>query len=133
MKIEDKPLKRCTEWRGEHAAVFDHGVNFIDRLAQYEDTGLTPEQISAIRDQQEAEKNEPLTFKDLTYMDSEPVWIEFLPDACGAELKFWALVSVGDDDVYLCNSLGGVSAYEEVSAEIKAIYRRPPKEDTDAV
>lgn len=30
-------MKRCTEWRGEHAAVVDNHVNYIDRLARYED------------------------------------------------------------------------------------------------
>lgn len=38
-------MNRCTEWRGEHAAVFDNRVNYIDRLARYEDTGLDPEEI----------------------------------------------------------------------------------------
>lgn len=38
-------FRRCTEWRGEHAAVMDHDVNYVDLLAKYEDTGLTPEEI----------------------------------------------------------------------------------------
>ena len=41
---------RCTEWRGEHAAIVDNHVNYIDRLAQYEDTGLAPEEIQEIVD-----------------------------------------------------------------------------------
>lgn len=39
-------MNRCTEWRGEHAAVFDNRVNYIDRLARYEDSGLKPEEIA---------------------------------------------------------------------------------------
>ena len=30
---------RITEWRGEHAAIVDHHVNYIDKLARYEDIG----------------------------------------------------------------------------------------------
>ena len=41
-------MKRLTEWRGEHAAVVDHHANYIDRLAAYEDTGFTPEQINLL-------------------------------------------------------------------------------------
>ena len=41
-------MERLTEWRGEHAAVVNHHVNYIDRLAAYEDTGLSPEEIGAL-------------------------------------------------------------------------------------
>ena len=40
-------LERLTEWRGEHAAVVNHHVNYIDRLAAYEDIELMPEEIVA--------------------------------------------------------------------------------------
>ena len=40
-------MERLTEWRGEHAAVVNHHANYIDRLAAYEDIGLTPEEIVA--------------------------------------------------------------------------------------
>lgn len=40
-------LKRATEWRGEHAAVVNNHINYIDRLAEYEDTGLEPEEVDA--------------------------------------------------------------------------------------
>ena len=40
-------MERLTEWRGEHAAVVNHHVNYIDRLARYEDTGFTPEEVAA--------------------------------------------------------------------------------------
>lgn len=41
-------MNRCTEWRGEHAAVSDNHVNYIDRLAKYEDSGLEPEEIQIL-------------------------------------------------------------------------------------
>lgn len=40
-------MDRCTEWRGEHAAVSDNHVNYIDRLAAYEDLGYGPEELAA--------------------------------------------------------------------------------------
>lgn len=40
-------MERLTEWCGEHAAVVNHHENYIDRLAAYEDTGLTPEEIDS--------------------------------------------------------------------------------------
>ena len=120
-------MNRCTEWRGEHAAVTVNTVNYIDRLARYEDTGMEPEEIAGII-RAEAE-NGPLTRKDLLKMDGQPVWIEFIPDADGEQVKIWALVSVDPEDgeIFMLNSLGGSSAYEEVWADIRAIYRHPPE------
>jgi hypothetical protein len=42
-------MVRLTEWRGEHAAIVNHHENYIDKLAAFEDTGLTPEDILCIR------------------------------------------------------------------------------------
>lgn len=39
---------RCTEWRGEHAAIVDNHVNYIDLLALYEDLVFSPETLAAI-------------------------------------------------------------------------------------
>ncbi len=84
----------------------------------------------ALRAQAEAEKNEPLTLNELQKMDGEPVWIVFTPDAGGENPAMWALVSVDEEDneIFLLNSTGGSSAYEEVWADIKAIYRRKPED-----
>ena len=72
--------------------------------------------------------NEPLTLEQLRKMDGEPVYIVFFPDADGEKLQFWALVAVDEwGEIYLMNNLGGSSAYEEVWADIEAIYRRPPE------
>ena len=74
--------------------------------------------------------NDPLTLEELREMDGEPVWVVFIPDADGETLALWALVSVDNDDgeVFLLNSLGGSSAYEEVWADVRAIYRRRPED-----
>lgn len=42
-------MERLTEWRGEHAAIVNHHANYIDRLAAYEDTGLTPDELKAAK------------------------------------------------------------------------------------
>ncbi len=44
----------------------------IDRLAAYEDTGLTPEEIKALI----PPPNDPLTLEELREMDGEQVWID---------------------------------------------------------
>lgn len=72
--------------------------------------------------------NEPLTMEQLLEMDGEPVYIVFSPDSDGVKLQFWALVAVDKwGEIYLMNNLGGSSAYEEVWANIEAIYRRSPE------
>lgn len=77
-------------------------------------------------------QDEPLTLEQLREMDGEPVYIVFLPDDTGEKLQFWALVSLDElGEVYLMNNLDGSSAYEEVWADIEAIYRRPPERQED--
>ena len=72
--------------------------------------------------------NEPLTLDELREMDGEPVYIVFFPDTDGEKLQFWALVAVDEwGEIYLMNNLGGAAAYEEVWANIEAIYPRPPE------
>lgn len=72
--------------------------------------------------------NEPLSIEQLLEMDGEPVYIVFSPDSDGVKLQFWALVAVDEwGEIYLMNNLGGSSAYEEVWANIEAIYRRSPE------
>lgn len=74
--------------------------------------------------------NDPLTLEELREMVGEPVWVVFTPDIDGERLSIWALVSVDDenDEIFLQNNLGGRSAYEDVVADIEAIYRRKPEE-----
>lgn len=86
--------------------------------------------LAALQEKLEAET--PLTLDDLRKMDGEPVWIVFTPDPDGESLAMWALISVDkeNDEIFLLNSIGGSSAYEEAWADIKAIYRRKPEEDS---
>ncbi len=87
--------------------------------------------ITALHKQAEAE-NKPLTLDELRKMDGEPVWIVFTPNADEESLAMWALVSANDEEreVFLLNNTGGSAAYEEVWADIKAIYRYKPMEGT---
>ena len=71
----------------------------------------------------ELPKGNFLAYADLCKMDGEPIWVVYRPDADGEQCKFWALVSIDEDgEVYLRNSLGGCSSYEEAAPDIEAIY-----------
>ena len=79
--------------------------------------------ISALRAQQAAEKNEPLTLEELREMIGEPVWVQSpgIP-----EYGRWAIVEgVGEDSLFLrddftCREYG----------KIWLAYRRKPEEGT---
>lgn len=77
--------------------------------------------------------NEPLTLKQLREMDGEPVYVVFRPDNSGDKPQFWALVSADKqhDEVYLLDSMGGAGSYDEIWANLEAIYRRPPEGEED--
>lgn len=87
--------------------------------------------IEALRAQQESEKNEPLTRKEILDMDGQPVWIVYIPAPFEEDSGFWALVSAEkeNDEIYLLNSLGGSSSYDEALSDVKAVYRRPPEKE----
>ncbi len=61
-------LKAESIWyRGSHPTKYTSRRTFqqvVDRLAAYEDTGLTPEQVAELA-QAEAEANEPLTLEEV--------------------------------------------------------------------
>lgn len=42
-------MDRLTEWRGKNASIANHHVDYIERLARYEDTGLTPEEVLQLK------------------------------------------------------------------------------------
>lgn len=73
--------------------------------------------------------NEPLALEQLREMDGQPVYVVFRPDNSGDKPQFWALVSADKqhDEVYLLDSMGGAGSYDEIWANIEAIYRRPPE------
>ncbi len=71
------------------------------------------------------------TYDELLELDGSPVQIVFNPNTSGESLAMWALVSVDNenDEVFLLNSIGGCSSYQEVYADIKVIYRLTPEEN----
>ncbi len=49
----------------------------VERLAAYEDMGLTPQEVTELlRSLAEAKKNVPLTLDEMREMDGEPIWIQ---------------------------------------------------------
>lgn len=76
-----------------------------------------------------AEPNESLTIEQLLKMDGQPVYVVFRPDNSGDKPQFWALVSADKqhNEVYLLDSMGGAGSYDEIWANLEAIYRRPPE------
>ena len=90
--------------------------------------------INALRAQQEAEKNEPLTMDELREMDGEPVWCV---DGSGNEM--WGLVDANYDHVDVIDCQSGLwdgafynmtGAWENGLHPIGWLaYRHKPKED----
>ena len=77
-----------------------------------------------------AEPNEPLTSDELRQMDGEPVYVVLRPDISGERSQSWALVNVDEKygEVYLVDSIPSASCYyDEIWANLEAIYRRPPE------
>ena len=91
----------------------------IDRLAAYEDTGLTPEEIMALIPL----PNDPLTLEELRGMDGEPVWITKMDGSGGV----WMLV---DTEYELCREAHGEMAVFENCGKTWLAYRRRPEEGT---
>ena len=89
----------------------------IDRLAAYEDTGLTPEEIMALIPL----PNDPLTLEELRGMDGEPVWITKMDGSGGV----WMLV---DTEYELCREAHGEMAVFENCGKTWLAYRRRPEE-----
>ncbi len=103
----------------EHDKGFDDGLKYVLGLIEKAPT-LTP-------------PNEPLTLDELLKMDGQPVYVVFRPDNSGDKPQFWALVSADKqhDEVYLLDSMGGAGSYDEIWANLEAIYRRPPEGEED--
>ena len=78
------------------------------------------EAISALRAQQESEKNDPLTLAELREMDGEPVWI---CDPGGSD-GMWALV---DLEYELCRTAQGGIAIFDTYGKTWLAYRREPE------
>lgn len=75
-------MKRLTDKKSRNPIFDAQGglcvtAEFVDRLAEYEDTGLSPEEIKALI----APLNDPLTLDELWEMDGEPVYVRHLDGA----------------------------------------------------
>ena len=107
---------RPVSFEAEHSAVLLSDVSKMMREWVERQPTLTPQ-------------NEPLTLDELRQMDGQPVYVVFRPDNSGDKPQFWALVSADKqhDEVYLLDSMGGAGSYDEIWANIEAIYRRPPE------
>lgn len=76
----DTPIEErmfCTSCRGQKdnrdVKRYNCGpLSIIDRLAEYEDTGLTPDEINLLLNG----KNDPLTFDELRKMNGEPIFVQ---------------------------------------------------------
>ncbi len=93
----------------------------LNRLAAYEDTGLTPERAAELA-QAEVEANEPLTLEQLREMAREPVYIVLLN-----EHSSWWIVIRGVTKEKLTTDYGGWFALENYGKTWLA-YRRKLKE-----
>ena len=105
----------------------------IDRLAAYEDTGLTPEEIMGLcRMDRRAkmaellrmEENKPLTPDDLPKMDGTPV---YMVDLTGGTLwNQWIIFENSTDDGFI--PMGGGWFGAENYGKTWLTYRRKPEE-----
>lgn len=107
-------------------------ANTIVRLAAYEDSDLTPDEVKALVETRTHE-NQPLTLDELREMDGEPVWC-----VDGAGNECWCLVNC-DDGLPCCydNETGiwGGSFYKMLGCGKNGLhkqgwfaYRRKPEE-----
>lgn len=81
--------------------------------------------IHALRAQQEQERNEPLTLKELRQMDGEPVWVvNVATKKCDGFHDEWALVSAARRNV---ESVSVIYHFENYG-EFWLAYRRKPEE-----
>ena len=88
----------------------------IDRLADYEDTGLTPEEVKALV----PTPNAPLTLEELREMDGDPVWV-CLPDGSHGG---WMINYQG----WCTNRFASTERYGTYGKSWLAYRRRPEEE-----
>lgn len=102
-----------------HEKRLDDTDRFVLRVIR-EEVDAIDLAVSALRAQQEADNNEPLTLEELDNMDGQPVWI--------TPSGFWALVyaRAGQRTVLVSNDRDAVFADKEIEL-VGPVYRRPPK------
>lgn len=96
----------------------------IDRAIAYFDGYGSPYDdlvITALREKQEREQNEPLSLGELRQMDGQPVWCE--------HMKEWRIVIADHANriIKLYSVFNTISAQHVINND-GGIYRRPPKE-----
>lgn len=92
----------------------------IDRLADYEDTGLTPEEVKALV----PTPNDPLTLEELREMDGQPVWF----CKCHNGLCNWCVIDhTNETNIFFTD--GTVRLMSSYGDGWMA-YRRRPEEET---
>ena len=106
-----------------------------DRLAAYEDTGLTPEEImilcsmdrrAKMAELLRMEENKPLALEQLMEMDGEPVFLTPIQSACTNDKQgAWALVDLNQR---MCRVSGGGLAVFENCGKTWMAYRYRPQE-----
>ena len=90
------------------------------RLAAYEDTGLSPEQVRELA----APPNPPLTLEELREMDGEPVWVAPVDGGPYA----WMLIDTEYE--VLRGAHGELAVFENYGKTWLLAYRRKPGEGT---
>ena len=106
-----------------------------DRLAAYEDSRLTPEEImilcsmdrrAKMAELLRMEENKPLALEQLMEMDGEPVFLTPIQSACTNDKQgAWALVDLNQR---MCRVSGGGLAVFENCGKTWMAYRYRPQE-----
>ena len=103
----------------ERKGAYKH--NAIVRLAAYEDTALTPDEINLLLNP----KNDPLTLDELREMDGEPVWVTH-KDGSGGR---WGIVNIYPNGIGADVCSDTVYWFEDYIGTIA--YRRKPSEKSE--
>lgn len=109
----------------------------LNRLAAYEDTGLSPETVNDLVERFTTitqTSNDPLTPEQIREMDGEPVWIE---TADIKKANRWAFVDVGCEIVRFFDTRCGVKCtvmgnHFRTYGKTWLAYRRKPEAPANA-
>lgn len=117
-----------------HADLMRDTLNTAQNKSLRESLELFTAGRDALREKQERENPQALTWDELRKMDDDPVWVVFKADADGTTLRMWCLVENDPyGSLYLTNNLGGREEFATASdfetEGIDAIYRYPPAEE----
>lgn len=134
-------MDRLTEWRGEHAAVVNHHENYIDRLAAYEDTGLSPKVCAEYKKFEDEAISKNVTFNRIVELmnadaagrlvvsplkPGDHVWINGLLGGHGEEYEITSVnCNIGSrKDVWFNAKLAGYDGWARCSFGLDQIGKR---------